>query len=527
MEAGVGRYPATTGDASALYHRSLVREKGNEAVVAAEYMHGSWPVILASMGGGMWHGKNIGYQLAQQGYNVTRLVEYRSHPLMFILELFGLPRAPDTFFMEFKSHQKRIAKYLGRTSVSFVKNAVFVVRGFERAERTLQFYLEFDWTGWQPFRQDLDFPQEASVSEIRELLFSALPDRYGHLTEENVRQELEDADIFLYHGIGNSERWVLPGKKGYSGVNNVTPGEIPGLSRPVVWDSSVEAGKRNSDMKQKFLERGAAAYLGVTGNSYSAYTAAMARVFFSHGGTTGRSLKRAVNHLRSNALVYHPNSLLETGARAKMKQSLVLYGNPEMVKDPVEKEGLNTTRSCEKGVCRLEIHVNPDPDILVRNGRKRAVFNTSDYLMRPFAPITPLYSYRRELPEGSEVVSSDVSYSYREVEGLEPRKKLLLGHGGTFVNRSGVQLPFPGKLYRLNESMVEYVQAAVQYRENGSRILEQATAVVKYRSPATLELERDRKKVVAEIYTSKERSARLSYSMDGRRVTRQLELDEG
>lgn len=532
LEAGVGRYPEKVGEASAVYHRSLQREKGREAVLAGEYLHSRWPVILATFGGGMWDVKNLGYVLEQQGFEVTRMVEYRSRPIALITDLLGFPTKLDIFTSEMKSTQDQLGKYIGASGAAVAKNAAFAIRGLTYAERVLQLYLEFDWMNWEPAGQELDLPESASLEEVRKLAYSFLPDRHEKLERSSLGSEMGTADIIYLQLVGNSSGYAMPGNRSGFHESRYTSkkfqaSSVPGLERPVTWDNSNNAGRRNAKMKQTYIEKGASSFLGFSSVNYEAYSSYVSRRFFRHGKTLGESLKDSVNELRSARLVLNPASAYKAGVRDKMEKSLSLYGNPEMVKDPVEEPGVNTSHTCEEGLCELEVRFEPEPEIVERNGEKRVVFNTSDYLLQPYSPITPLYSYRREVPRGAEVVDSKVDHSYREIEGLEPERKVLLDHSETFSNRSLDYSEFPRTLYRLNSSQLEYVQAAAQYRENSSRVLEEATAKVIYRNPVTLELEREGNSLYAEIYSDQERDVELGYMIDGKEMTRSLKLDKG
>lgn len=532
LEAGVGRYPGEVGKASAVYHRSLERNQGKDAVLAGEYLHSRWPVILATFGGGMWDVKNLGYVMEQQGFEVTRRVEQRSKPFALVSDLVGFPTRMDIFTSEMRSAQEKLGSFLGASGAAAAKNAAFMIRGLSYAERVLQLYLEFDWMNWDPVGQELDFPDEVSRGEMRELFLSFLPDRHGRLNRETLTQSMEDHDIIYLQLVGNSTGYTMPGEREgfhegrYSG-NRVTAKDVPGLERPIVWDNSNNAGNRNGDMKQAYLGNGAAAFLGFGSVNYEAYSSYISRRFFRHGDTLGESLKDSVNDLRSASLVYNPASAYRTGVRQKMEKSLGLYGNPEMEKDPVKKPGLNSSKKCSNGTCTLDIEVAPEPKIVEKDGRKRAVFNTSQYLLQDFAPITPLYKFSREMPEDTEVISREVDHSYRTVSGLEPRRNTLLGHGGSFYNMSLYSGVFPKKVYRLDASRLEYVQAAVQYGENSSRVLERSSVEVVYKPPVTLDLEEEDGQLVADIYSGRDRNVTLGYSLNGAQKTLELDLREG
>lgn len=538
LEAGVGRYPDDLETASLLFHRSMEREKGEKVVVAAEYLHSNWPVILATFGGGMWDGKNTGYVLEQQGYNVTRLLEQRSQPVSLMFDLLGVPTNMDRFVHEVESQKKVMAKYIGKTGAKAVKNAAYAIRGLNYAEQVLEIYLEFDWIGWQPLNQKLDFPEGVSKDEFRELVLSFLPDRHKQISATNLEKQLGDADIVYYQGVGNSSSWVMPNngsnssgliKNRYTGRKSFGEEDIPELDKSLVWDNSDNAGSRTGDMRKSFLENGASNFLGFSSVNYESYSSFMGTKFFRYGDTVGDSAVEAVNDLRSSSIVLNPASAYKVGVRDKMERSLSIYGNPETVKDPVSKDGLENSRSCVENTCTLRVDIDPEYRIVDRAGGKQYVFNASSYLLQEFASITPLYKFSRELPEGTEVIEKEVDYSYKEVENVSVTRNLLLGHGQQFHNNSLNYTWFPHEVARVNASgdRLEYVQAGIQYRDSGARILQDASMELEYRPPVALELGKENRMLTANLWSDSHRNVTIAYTKNGNEFTESIELEKG
>ncbi|MFB6181076.1 MAG: hypothetical protein ABEJ93_04315 [Candidatus Nanohalobium sp.] len=527
LEASVGRYPGKTWKASLAYHRSLRREKGEDALVASEYLQGRWPMVLATLGGGMWDGKNFYHILENEGFNTTHLVEQRSQPVMFIFDLLGMPTKLDVAVAGVKKGEDVLKKLIGSSAAAALKNAVMVVRGLSYAEQTLEIYLEHDWVDWQPL-EDIHFPEGVSFSELKKLVRSFLPERYPEITSQRLEEELAGKDVVVYSGVGNRSAWIMANNvsgmldKRYSGSNRLEPEDVPEMDRSIVWDSSNNAGSSNGRFKNAFLEQGATNYIGFSSTSYSSYNAEAAEEFLSRKGSVGESFRHAVNDLRSDSLIYAPETYYTYGIKRKLMKSLTLWGNPETVKDPLPEENVNKSRECSDNICEIEVTFRPEYRIMKSGDRKKAVFNTSDYLLRPGLPITPLYKYRRRLPENAEVIDYSHEAVYRNVSGLTPKNLVPVSYGGKAVNRSVNYTVFPEKTSRVNVSdKIELVQAAIQYREDSDKVLEKLRFSLKYRAPETVELEKKDRSIYARV-NIEDGPAKLAYQINGSRTVMEM-----
>ncbi|MFB6208340.1 MAG: hypothetical protein ABEJ69_03245, partial [Candidatus Nanohaloarchaea archaeon] len=526
LEAAVGRYPDNVSRASLLFHRSLTRETEKDALVMGEYLHSNWPVILGTLGGGMWDAKNIESVLKKEGFETTRLVERRSDPVEFLLSL--TPASISAFLDETDSLEDTLKQFVTDNTAKTVKNAVIFVKTLQYAEHTLEIYLEHDWS---TFRIDVDrgmervqaleVPEgETTGAVVQKTVMEAIyafiwPEPHETISAGNIEENL-DSDIIYYSGVGDGDRWILPNndsslvKDRYNGSNSFGPEDVSSVENAIVWDGSDLSA--TGDMRRKFLGKGASTFLGFSTVNYNPYSSVMSRNFFRNGETVGASVLDGVNSLRRTSLVYSPNAV-RTGVREKMARSLRLYGNPEMEKDPLPEEALNYSRSCED-VCTLELEIQPEPEVVENSGQKNYVFDTQDYLLKESAPMIPVYVFDHSLPADSEILSVEVDEEYFNDSEVAVPETVSLGHGSGSFNASLEYELFPGRTSRVNVTgnELEYVQAAMQKSGEKYRVLEKAHLEVRYRAPERIELEREGRTLRVETTSD---TGRMVYRING------------
>ncbi|MFB6292224.1 MAG: hypothetical protein ABEI58_02410, partial [Candidatus Nanohaloarchaea archaeon] len=529
LEAAVGRYTEDVSEASLAFHNSVKRDSGKRAVVASEYLHTSWPVILATLGGGMRSGRTAEAVLEKEGFKVTPVVEYRSQPVIFLLDLLGMPTPMDDFVRTVDSKQKKLASYIGKGGAAALKNAAYIVRGLNYGEQTLEMYLEFRWSDWKPLNQEIRAPDGISRQDFRQLVFDILPERRKKLNESNLVAELKSKDIIYYTGIGDSHSWQLPNYTSgdYQGPE-LSPGEVPELETPIVWDNSDNAGLEDGQMKSAFMESGAANYIGFSSVNYDPYSSLAASDFFRYGETTGQAFLKAINSLRETRLVYSPTSLHLTGVGEKMAKSASLYGNPETPKDPLEEDRLETTKKCRKYLCELEVEIKTKPKTVETPTGKQLVFNTSDYLLIPGLPITPLYTYRVGLGNYTKILEKDIDDRYQTIDNVSMETLRTISHQGVSQNHSISVSTFPEKTsgLELGDELV-YAQTALQKQGAEVRVLEEAKLNLKYRAPVTLDLVLEEKNLSAIVYSKTEQEAKLAISLGEENRIKKVEVPAG
>ena len=536
LEAGVGRYPTKTSQASIMFHRSMEREIGEDALVASEYLNSNWPVILATFGGGMRHGEVTSQVLEREGFNTTQIVERRSQPVAFLFDLIGVPTQMDIFVKSVDLTQAEIGSLLTQGSARAIKNAAYLIRGLQYGEKAMEMYFEFEWGKWEPSDQELDIPEEINREEFGDLVLSFLPDSKTRLNEEKLVKHMENSDIIYYQGIGNDKKWVLPNNDSskfisdrYNGTNSLKPKEIPELEKPIVFDSSNMAGTRNAEMKNAFFEKGASAFVGFSGVNYAAFSSHIDQVFFRRGKTLGNSLKRSVNSLRQGTEVFHPSSAHISGVGEKMSRSASLYGNPEMPKDPISSDRWNKTQECNNFECTVKLETRPEHRIKQREDKRLLSFNTTKYILVPGAPITPLYSANYKLPQNANITDTDLETDYKEMENVYLPKTELLSHSGNYTNISEEFKTFPENLSNttVKENELRHLQAGIQNTSNTTRVLQNIQLQFSYKTPVSMQLSKENDKAVATVNSKKEFDAELIYSLGKNKSSRNVEIIEG
>ncbi|WP_414836714.1 hypothetical protein [Candidatus Nanohalococcus occultus] len=511
LEAAVGRYPESTSKASVLFHRSIRRDKGERAVVASEYLHKNWPVVLATLGGGVLNGNTAEEILEKEGYNTTHVVEHRADPVGLLINTAGGP----AFLKGLDATQDKLEEYVVESSASMIKNGLVIVKGLEYAKGTLLVYMEFEWDEYgSDF--EIDFPTEPTVEELQEFIFGLFPDKHEKLTEENLQKRLSEADVFYYSGIGNSREWKLPSNtnriEGAYSKKELTPEEIPEMKDSIVFDSSTNGADRDAEIRHSLMKNGVSNYIGFSSVGYHSYSSVIANNFFKYGDTAGESFIEGVNSLRTSGFIYSPSSSYKAGVRKKMARSGMVYGNPETVKDPLEKPDLNSTKNCKDRICTLEVSINPSPEKVGDSYR----FNTSDYALKPFRPIVPLYSFSHHLPEGSEILQTEVSEEYHRESNISIPELKLLSNSGDFTNGSSEYTESPSKKHRVvTGDELNYVQAAQRVEDNDTLILDEAHLEVRYTSPVNVELVNRQGQLSATVYSSNNQNLTFVYSING------------
>ncbi|MFB6166698.1 MAG: hypothetical protein ABEJ62_00345 [Candidatus Nanohaloarchaea archaeon] len=543
IDAAVGRYPANRTLAWRMYNASEGSEE-KTALVASEYLHANWPVILTYLGGGMWTGKSVEHILEDEGFNVSRAVEYRAEPEQFLVDL--TPVKLKGVLSNSRKIQDRLASVLGGSVGAAASHVYLAVKALNYVERGLQQYLEFDWSTFgldmeraekrisdedmerfggaaAEVAGDIDrkgltggivesLKTEGVQAAIAEALYAFFwPDRYPRITEENLVEGLTENSLVYYNGVGNGSAWILPNnyshatsfevwKTGrYNGSKALRPWELPGKVPGVVFDNSDTASRPGSRMMERMLERGVEAFVGTTSVNYAPFSSEVDTRFFKQGETVGQALRKAVNGFRGDSLTWAPYSAAVHGnVKSKMAESFVLYGNPERGKDPVvEKPLYRKNVSCREGVCELSLSLDVNYSVVERDGERGLTVESNGRLLRSFRPIIPLLESEYVLPEGSEIIDRSVSRETRRVENVSVPSVIPVSHGGSILNRSVRNGPFPENWSRLSVHgvpgggrRIDAVHAAYRYRpgEKEAVVAENIMYEISYRAPVEMEV---------------------------------------
>ncbi|MDY6773844.1 MAG: C25 family cysteine peptidase [Candidatus Nanohaloarchaea archaeon] len=542
LDAAVGRYPADRSLASRMYLRSKYYE-GKKALVASEYLHQNWPVILAYLGGGMFSGKSIERVLERQGYEVSRAVEYRANPEQFLIDL--TPVKLKGVISDSNRIGEKIGSVLG-TSVGTAASQVYLaVKAINYVERGLEQYLEFDWStagldierakrrlsekdvsGFKGAAKDV--AEEVSSEGIKQGLVDSLktegvqaaiakalysffwPDRYGRLTEERLRNEIPEKEVVYYTGVGNGSAWVLPNKyskvlgvvnsDGYNGSDALSAEELPPASAEIVFDNSDLAGARSAEMRRDFLQKGAATYIGTSSVNYAPFSSEIDTRFFKKGYTTGQSLKKAVNEFADDRLTWSPfNTVARDGVEEKMLRSFRLYGNPEMPKDPeIETPDFNRSKECSRGRCVLELESGVNYTVIERGGDRVLEVSSDDYLLRSFRPMIPLLEFEHAIPRKAKITSTDIRTETRKLKNVSVPAVTPVSHGGRVLGREVRGGWFPPRSPRVitrgtleGRKRISLTYPGLRYSPGNrtAEVVEEIQVRLEYTTPYALEVE--------------------------------------
>lgn len=498
LEASVGRYPRKPSSASRLFMNSD-RTPGGNASAYSMYRYSNWPVTLATGGGGMFTGNAAELILEREGYRTKNFVEYRAKPVELLLELVAAPKVVR------KIHEKKSSwtSVIGAGGAEVAENVAVVVKGLEYAERALRILHEYQWKEYDP--TEVDVPDEFSRDALDRLLDSLLPDRHPRLTGTALKRSAGESDLVFYAGKPSEGGWKLPQEEVET---------LPEMNSTVIFDSSGDS------MASEALESGAASYAGFRGNAYHMHSSRIGLDFLKNGKTVGDSLRRAVNDLRMTRFVYSPTSALKTGVKRKMELSPVLYGNPETRKYPIREDEPDLSRECEG--LRCTVSGTLQPNYTERNGS--LAFNSSSVLRKSFRPEIPVYTFTRELPEGSSIEDAEVDQNFEEVNASLPVYKPLKTDG-TVLNGS-LEGDFPSRTVRVNASdRLEYVQAGARIRNDTTEVLESAEVSIQYERPLGVELTREGRNLSATVYSNERRELELAVRRGNSTVTRNIAVN--
>ncbi|MFB6245442.1 MAG: hypothetical protein ABEJ03_03805 [Candidatus Nanohaloarchaea archaeon] len=493
IEAAVGRYPERYDDV--LFHRSIKRDKGGNALVASEYLHYRWPVILATAGGGMRAGTAAEEILKTEDYSeVTHLIEQRADVVALLLDIVQLPST----VRNVQKTANTASQIMKDSLVNSARNFFLLIRGLEYVEHGLEVFLEYRWSeNW--IDSEISLPDEPTPKGLKDFTEQFLPDKHPELNSSSLSREIRTSDIIYYSGSGNGTSWNLPENGRYT--REFESSEIPDTRNSVVYDMSSNGATEEAAMKSGFMDSGAASYIGFSSVSYHSYASHIGKKFLEHGKKTGLSLMKGVNSLRSTSFIFNPASSFRTGVRSKMESSAVLYGNPETPKDPLPEETTDRSLNCDRGVCTLKISYSP------------AEITSSKTTMQAFAPMIPIRTETFDIPEGSKMLDVDTHENFIRGSERPPKLRPLTTSGKSF-SRNITYSNYPDDTLKVRKSGNELlvVQALQKIENNQTMNLERSRISVTYSSPLSIEIMKRGRNIKARIYSGSRRNLTLSYS---------------
>ena len=377
----------------------------------------------------------------------------------------------------------------------------------------------------------IDTLSEGNVQKsVMKLLYAFVwPDRHPNLNQTSLQNNMEEADILYYQGIGDGNNWVLPEESKssgrYSGEKTFEPEQIPEMQKTIVWDNSNLASK--GEMKEKFLEKGASSYLGYSSINYPAYSSLTGYNFFLHRKTLGNSLKASINQLKTTNLIYSPTTIHKTGIREKMESSLRLYGNPEMKKDPIQNKNFETKRGCKENICKLEISFETPQKIVEHGDRKTVESNASNYLLEPGVSITPLYSFSQRLPKGSSILDRNINLTTQDYENISTETYRPITSGGKTFNTNKKNIEIQKADLSIENNQLNYVVSGFKTNDNLTEVIESANAEIKYRTPVNIKPDSNNRTLEAKIFSQKSLYGDIIYRINNRTGSKDVNLEEG
>ncbi len=433
LDLPIGRLPSDYKIASLMFARSFLGNN-KKALIAAEYLHTSWPIILLYGGSGMMHAKNIEKILQKQGFKTKRIVEHRAKPLEFLTSL--TPNSIKKFLKETKRLSELIGKILGKTAASIAYKVFIIIKALEYAEQGLEIYLEYDWSTFGPklknaiaLLNELNASNPISLDNAIKLVYLLWPNPLENLTKSTLIEGMKDSALIYYEGLGNGEYWILPNlesKNRYDGLKNLTSKDIQDFNSILIWDNSDLAA--NGSLYLKFLEKGSAAFLGASALNYAPFSAEIDSRFFKRYETIGRALIEAINDFREDWFTWDPLNLFRRGIKAKTLREFILFGDPSIRKDPeIEIEPYNFSLECKK-FCIAKFSFRPNITIMNLENKSWIIYDK--YAYEPFKPIIPIEKFTIFLTNFSNLsFNYSLKYSFLNQTGIATLS--LLSHSLT------------------------------------------------------------------------------------------------
>jgi hypothetical protein len=498
LDVAVGKLPDDEEIASLMLSRTLLQDN-KKALIASEYLHTAWPVILLYAGGGMWQGHSIAKTLKDQGYNVTKFVEHRSDPVGFFSSLTDIA-ALQEFINQANKTSEKVEKLLGKKVANVINKIILILKALNYAEQVLEMYLEYDWSTFGPNWQkawdaikdinwsDLDIRKE-TIKFFVNLLW---PYPWEDLSNKtSLQQQMQEKSLIYFVGVGNKSLWILPNQikrdvdpfslseflqNSYNGSNYFSPNDIPYLNTRLIWDNTNFGGV--SEMKDSFLEKGAASLIGASALNYNQFSAEIDGRFFKKGWTIGSSLIDAINDFRDDWLTWDPLNILKPGIKAKTLREFILWGDPSLPKDPIiEPEKYFSNITCNNGICEQNVTIPIAYETINTTNETTVFVDTEDYLLELCKPIIPLVEFEYYLPFSTEGIITNVTFETVNFTNITLPKLELLQYGintnGTNCTNETVLTWYPENISRINISTTvdgrtrtKLIHAAIMYNES-------------------------------------------------------------
>ncbi|MCS7093843.1 MAG: lamin tail domain-containing protein, partial [Candidatus Aenigmarchaeota archaeon] len=516
LDFSFGRLSEDQSLASLVFSRSFLDTTKN-ALVASEYLHQNFLNVLLYAGGGMLNGRNVAEILESKGYNVTRLVERRVNHLLFLNDL--KPSEIIKFIITYEGLKRTLEKFISSTLSTALVNTLLVLKGLEFSSESLMCYFEYDWSKFaenymnvlQYLEQKESNNETLHIDDIINIVSLLWPTPWPELNETNLKNHMPEASIIFYEGLGNGSLWILPNNfeqnsnilsysfwiqqisnYQYNGSRMFKKEDIPYLKARIVWDNSDFAGI--GSMKDEFLKKGSASFIGASAINYSPFTGELSSRFFSKGETLGEAFKYAHNSFLSDFLTLDLLNLNKPGIKSKTLLEFIIYGDPSIPKEgKLEHKELVKYFSCND---KCELKVLFTPEIKYENGNLE--INSSENLIEENEPIIPVKRFVYHLPGNSSIEEKDVKVNLvqEKVFNATLPKISAISHAGKSFEPNKTKITVKSYGVRIDQTLdgrkeIEVVVPSLIYNETEKSIIlvKNVSISMSYETPLDFEIE--------------------------------------
>ncbi|MEM5875038.1 MAG: lamin tail domain-containing protein [Candidatus Aenigmatarchaeota archaeon] len=451
LDLSFGRLPSDESLSSLIFSRIFL-ETNKNALIASEYLHQNFGIVLVYGGGGMLTGRNIAKILEERGYNANRLVERRTNHISFLQNL--KPTQIAKFLITYEGLRKVLEKYASSFLSTIISNLFLTVKGLEFASEALMSYFEYDWSSFsQNYEDVLSYLAEKQtnnesldITDVINILEILWPKPWPILNSSNLRICLQNSSIIFYEGLGNGSLWILPNNieqntnildyefwkqiisnYQYNGSNIFEPNDIPYLNSRIVWDNSDFSGI--GKMKDEFLKKGAASFIGPSALSYHPFTGEFSSRFFKNGENIGKAFLYAYNSFASDLIFFDILNFNKPGIKQKTLLEFLVYGDPSLPKEGrLEEEKLIKYFDCSER-CFLKVEMRPQIDY--KNNSVEV--NSTENIIEENEPIIPIKRFIYYLPENSTISEENIQVNFTEekIENITIYRLQTISHSNT------------------------------------------------------------------------------------------------
>jgi|GEM_PF-6946340 hypothetical protein len=473
------------------------------------------------------------------GYDVTHLVEYRAEPERYFtgLTLTELDRK----YGAVSNLRSKVENRFGSKASRRLGEAFSVVLGIREGVELSEILMEYRWRDFEWNTEELvaaaldaqpglenpgSAVQKATAGALVE---SQMPPRHPNLNRSTLAQQLSSTDAFYFYGFGNRSAWELKEEDvsiperalgGVYGEKSFRRRHLPENTSGYVLDTSNRGALSNAELRERMLETGARNYVGFASVAEPVSASVMWNEFATDELTVGEAARSGVNLARTGRLLY--NRAPDTYG-ALMLDSLTVFGDPEAIKDPIGGGIGRVDKSCDKGVCDLEIRFEPNNSFVESAGTKLLDIGNKSRLAVPGRPAVPLYTKELSVHPEAELEGKETAADFRGVEDLALPRSRHVGRNNSLRPNPADTFPETKAALEAREAEIVAAAAGAKSTRDGNSVLESTTLRATYSAPLTLSLESRNSTAHAKVHSDADRSGTLLFQNRSRAV----DIDEG